>query len=371
MASTYIKLPPTSGVTTLSAVGASPNANGASITGSTLTLQPADSTHPGILTSTLYNTFAAKLSSSLTANRIFVGSGANLAVSSGGFTAGSDLDSIIYNGATTKFRVQTLKDGLHAPSYQPISGSRANTIVVRSNDNLGWITVGSGIQGEPSLFPQLYNFASWYDTNDALFIDALNGAIYSPSTGSVAVDVSNYQLNDSGAQISLGFSDRLAYGTSGNVIFDWNDYGDDFGINNRIAYYNSEYTQGNGVPSILGYAEDISVTSSNLTPYTAVVDSLIRVTVTIEVTTGAVGTFDVVVDYVTATNSYTTIVMETVNTTTEGVIMSSASTVPRFKEGATTFTIPLKAGNSITVRTTNHVGLPATFDMKVTAERLN
>ena len=37
-------------VTTLAAVGATPNANGASISGNTLTLQPFDSTHPGVVT---------------------------------------------------------------------------------------------------------------------------------------------------------------------------------------------------------------------------------------------------------------------------------------------------------------------------------
>ena len=38
------------GVTTMAAVGASPNANGASITGSTLTLQPASGSFPGVMT---------------------------------------------------------------------------------------------------------------------------------------------------------------------------------------------------------------------------------------------------------------------------------------------------------------------------------
>jgi hypothetical protein len=40
----------TGGVTTMAAVGSSPNANGASISGSTLTLQPADISTPGVLT---------------------------------------------------------------------------------------------------------------------------------------------------------------------------------------------------------------------------------------------------------------------------------------------------------------------------------
>ncbi len=39
-----------SGVTTMAAVGSSPSANAASISGVTLTMQPADATHPGVVT---------------------------------------------------------------------------------------------------------------------------------------------------------------------------------------------------------------------------------------------------------------------------------------------------------------------------------
>jgi hypothetical protein len=39
-----------SGVTTMAAVGVAPNANGAVISGNTLTLEPADGTHPGVMT---------------------------------------------------------------------------------------------------------------------------------------------------------------------------------------------------------------------------------------------------------------------------------------------------------------------------------
>ncbi len=41
----------------LTAVGAVPNANGASLSGQTLTLQPADATHPGVLTAADWATF--------------------------------------------------------------------------------------------------------------------------------------------------------------------------------------------------------------------------------------------------------------------------------------------------------------------------
>lgn len=48
------------GDVTLTAVGSSPSANGASLSGQALTLQPADSTHPGVLTAADWSTFNAK-----------------------------------------------------------------------------------------------------------------------------------------------------------------------------------------------------------------------------------------------------------------------------------------------------------------------
>lgn len=45
---------------TLTAVGASPNANGASLSGQVLTLQPANTTNPGVLTAADWNTFNGK-----------------------------------------------------------------------------------------------------------------------------------------------------------------------------------------------------------------------------------------------------------------------------------------------------------------------
>ncbi len=48
------------GVTTLGPVGNAPNANGGLISGTTLTLEPADATHPGVLTAADWNTFNNK-----------------------------------------------------------------------------------------------------------------------------------------------------------------------------------------------------------------------------------------------------------------------------------------------------------------------
>jgi hypothetical protein len=48
--SSYTQYPASGGVTAVAAVGSAPAAEGASISGSTLTLQPADATHPGVVT---------------------------------------------------------------------------------------------------------------------------------------------------------------------------------------------------------------------------------------------------------------------------------------------------------------------------------
>lgn len=68
------------GVTTMAAVGSTPSANGASISGVTLTLQPADATHPGVVTTGTQSFGGAK-----TVGGLLTASAA-LTVTSGDFT---------------------------------------------------------------------------------------------------------------------------------------------------------------------------------------------------------------------------------------------------------------------------------------------
>ena len=58
-----------SGISTLSAIGAVPNANGATITGSALNLQPADGSFGGALTAADWTIFNDKQSKLVTTNR--------------------------------------------------------------------------------------------------------------------------------------------------------------------------------------------------------------------------------------------------------------------------------------------------------------
>lgn len=64
------------GVTTMAAIGSSPNANAATISGSTLTLQPASASFGGVVTTATQSFAGAKtFSSDITANSVLVGNG--------------------------------------------------------------------------------------------------------------------------------------------------------------------------------------------------------------------------------------------------------------------------------------------------------
>lgn len=68
-----------SGDVTIGSFGSTPNANGLSLSGQAINLQPADSTHSGGLSYTDWGTFNGKLGPSLTSGDIFVGSALNVA----------------------------------------------------------------------------------------------------------------------------------------------------------------------------------------------------------------------------------------------------------------------------------------------------
>lgn len=88
--------PAAGGVTTMAAVGSSPSANGATISGSTLTLQPADATHPGVIATSGAQAFGIAPTFS---NNIAMTSGTGITFSS---TSGAMLSTVpgpygIYN----------------------------------------------------------------------------------------------------------------------------------------------------------------------------------------------------------------------------------------------------------------------------------
>ena len=152
---------PTSGVTTMAAIGSTPNANGASISSSTLTLQPANATNGGVVTTAAQTFAGAKtFSSDLTVNGMTVGLG--------GGSAGSASDT---SGASTNVAIGVNTLRLNAGTFQTAIGSDA--LKSSGSYGLGTVAVGSGA------FRSLNNASGSQDRNTAVG----TGAYYQLATG--------------------------------------------------------------------------------------------------------------------------------------------------------------------------------------------
>lgn len=120
-----------SGVTTMAAVGSSPSANGASISGSTLTLQPADATHPGVITIGSQAFAGAKAFTGSTGNAIFsIGNGGtwsanNNSVYGSALSIGGSSTSTITDNSTAGSGTVTHTSyvGIIQPTLQAINSS--------------------------------------------------------------------------------------------------------------------------------------------------------------------------------------------------------------------------------------------------------
>lgn len=114
---------PAGGVTTMGAFGSTPNSNGASISGSTLTLQPADGTNPGGVSTTTQTIAGAK---TLSGASTFSAAGAlstpamlvsGAPVTGGSATTTKPLVNIETAGATTNtWNTSGTMQGINAPS---------------------------------------------------------------------------------------------------------------------------------------------------------------------------------------------------------------------------------------------------------------
>lgn len=165
-------VPSGSGVSALAAVGAAPNANGATIAGVTLNLEPFDATHPGVVTAS-------------------GGSAATFANGAGGWTvpagtgANRQLSNLLVTSINQTLTPQPGKDlgGVGAPwSYLYAQGLKD----------------GAGVIEIDALLRQL---------NDA--------------AGVKAFDFANRQAFDSAAGLSLDIENRATYDISGINSTDW------------------------------------------------------------------------------------------------------------------------------------------------------
>ncbi len=125
---------------TLAAVGSSPSANGASLSGQVLTLQPADATHPGLVTILTQSFAGAKtFTGTVTVNSVVVGSAANTIsglatiVNSGTLTLPTSTDTLVGKATTDVLTNKSLSD--------------TTTLVVNASDatkTIGFDCSGSG-----------------------------------------------------------------------------------------------------------------------------------------------------------------------------------------------------------------------------------
>lgn len=145
------------GDVTLAAVGASPNANGATLTGQILNLQPATAAFPGALTAADWSTFNAKQPA-----------GNYITALTGDVTAagpGSVAATVVSVGGSTAANINTATIAANAAT----SANTANTIAKRdANGN-----INQGV-----IFPQVTKTANFTITaaNDIIFCDTSGGA---------------------------------------------------------------------------------------------------------------------------------------------------------------------------------------------------
>lgn len=122
--SAWVTITTDGGVTTIGPVGSSPSANGGSITGVTLTLQPADATHPGLITTGTQSIAGAKTFTGAIAASNYSGT------NSGDITVGAFGSSPDAKGASLSNQAVTLQPadathpGLLSIVAQLIGGSK-------------------------------------------------------------------------------------------------------------------------------------------------------------------------------------------------------------------------------------------------------
>lgn len=159
-----------SGDLTLANVGSSPSAQGASISAQVLTLQPADGTHPGVLTAANFNTFNGKQ------NALTLG---NLTSPTTGVTIGSGTGAVIGTGTTIAIQTaSTSQPGLlSAADWTTFNGKQSAITAGNISTSTTGVTVGNGtsstigpnvtvnIQTATTSLPGLLSAADWTTFN--------------------------------------------------------------------------------------------------------------------------------------------------------------------------------------------------------------
>jgi hypothetical protein len=193
-----------SGITTLAAIGSTANANGATISGSTLNLQPASADFGGVVTTGAQTFAGAKtFNSDLKVNDLTVGKGAANNTTLLGFEAGAALTSSGTNNV--------------AVGYQALKATTGGTDNIAVG-NIAATTLTSGT-GNVALGSQALRFATTGSSNNAIGNGALS-AVTTASNNIAIGTVSGSRLTTGANNITIGNSAGMYIGTdysSGNT----------------------------------------------------------------------------------------------------------------------------------------------------------
>jgi hypothetical protein len=193
-----------SGITTLAAIGSTANANGATISGSTLNLEPASANFGGVVTTGTQTFAGAKtFNSDLKVNDLTVGKGAANNTTLLGFEAGAALTSSGTNNVAVGY--QALK-----------SNTEGNNNVAVGNIAATTLTSGTG---NVALGSQALRFATTGSSNNAIGNGALS-AVTTASNNIAIGTVSGSRLTTGANNITIGNSAGMYIGidySSGNT----------------------------------------------------------------------------------------------------------------------------------------------------------
>lgn len=282
------------GDVTLAAVGSAPSANGASLSGQVLTLQPADGTHPGLLTTAAQTLAGAKtFSNGVLSNSVGASSASVLSLmgapTDGASAVGAAIGSSttlanaaakllsIKNNSTEKLYVDfagnlvpsvsnTNTLGLSGTSWNDLYINRVNCDVYKTQDTSHTLLTGTGsaltqINGDTtdgaSAVVIVLNSNRTISTSGAKLVSIqnnatekaffdLNGGLSITGTGSVSVTGGHY-LGINGSQTDFGFlyaGSQAQYAQSGQTRFIFYD------ANNGQASFLSGQGDGAGVAAL-------------------------------------------------------------------------------------------------------------------------
>ena len=293
---------PTNGVTSLTAVGTTPNANGGTITGSTLTLQPANGTNPGIV-STLAQTFAGDktFTGAIYGTNIYNGSGTSAlpsyafsaAGNTGFYNAGSGGVGFTSNGtpALTMNSTGLILAGASnnisgSTGLNLTSGSGNITLNPLGSGATGNVIIGSGTaSGSSDLLvldtkntagdPTGLAGATYYNSNSQTFrcfttvwANCDTGSTYTAGTG-LTLTGSTLALNNTGitagtynnltidAQGRATAGSNVAYLTAAGAVTSIN------GASGALTLAGTNSVTGNGTTTPFGLVGDVLAPGNN------------------------------------------------------------------------------------------------------------